>query len=139
MIILDTNVVSELMCPSPDEAVLNWLRTQNPSRVYLTALTVAEIRRGLGLLPKGRRRTKLEAAFATFLAKGFKDRILPFTGKTTEVYAPIYLARIESGLGVGEIDLLIAAIAKEHEARLATRNTKDFESCGLRLINPWLT
>ncbi len=137
MIILDTNVVSELMRAQPDGAVLAWVGKQNPAQLHLTAFTVAEIRRGLVLLPKGRRRTGLEDAFETFLMKGFADRILPFTERTTRVYTSIYRSRKETGLSLGELDLLIAAIVKEHDARLATRNSKDFEGCGLRLINPW--
>lgn len=139
MIILDTNVVSELMRQYPDEKVLDWLRKQHTERLYLTALTVAEIRRGLALLPEGRRKIKLEKAFQDFLDKGFQDRVLPFTGDTTLSYAPIYHARVQAGLGVGELDMLIAAIAKEYRATIATRNTTDFESCGLKLINPWLS
>ncbi len=139
MIILDTNVVSELMRKRPDETVLDWLRKQSSAQLRLTALTVAEIRRGIGLLPNSRRKTGLEHAFETFLARGFEERILPFTENTARVYAPIYNARVRAGLGVGELDLLIAAIAREYDARLATRNTADFESCGLRLINPWLS
>ena len=138
MILLDTNVVSELMRQDPDDQVLNWLRQQRTEQIYLTAVTVAEIRRGLALLPDGRRKGKLEEAFQQFLNRGFLDRILPFASETTLVYAPIYCARVQAGLGVGELDLLIAAIAKQYGASLATRNTTDFEACGLKLINPWL-
>lgn len=138
MILLDTNVVSELMRQHPDDQVLNWLRKQSADQLYLTALTVAEIRRGLALLPDGRRKSKLEGAFQQFLDQGFQDRILPFASETTLAYAPIYRARVQAGLGVGELDLLIAAIAKQYRASLATRNTTDFEACGLKLINPWL-
>lgn len=138
MILLDTNVVSELMRQHPDNNVLNWLRKQSGDQLYLTALTVAEIRRGLALLPNGQRKIKLEEAFQEFLDKGFQDRILSFTSETTVSYAPIYLARVQAGLGAGELDLLIAAIAKQYRASIATRNTTDFEACGLILINPWL-
>lgn len=138
MILLDTNVISELMRAHPDANVLHWLREQNADQLYLTALAVAEIRRGLALLPDGRKRMKLEGAFQQFLNQGFYDRILPFTSGTSLVYAPIYRARVQLGLAVGELDLLIAAIAKEYQASLATRNTSDFEACGIKLINPWL-
>lgn len=137
MIVLDTNVVSELMRRKPDLQVLNWIRRQNTPRLYLTALTVAEIRRGLALLPDGKRKLELESAFEDFLSKGFHQRILPFTLESCRVYSPIYQARVNAGLGIGELDILIAAITKEHNADLATRNTSDFEACGLRLINPW--
>ena len=137
MILLDTNVVSEVMRPQPDVNVLRWLGEQQPDQLYLTALTVAEIYRGLALLPNGRKRAKLEAAFQQFLTRGFQDRILSFTSKTSLIYAPVYCARVKAGLGIGELDLLIAAIAKEFKASLATRNTTDFKACGIKLINPW--
>ena len=138
MILLDTNVVSELMRAHPDAKVLRWIGKQSTDQLYLTSLTVAEIRRGLALLPDGRRKMKLEGAFQHFLNQGFQGRILPFTSATSLVYPPIYRARIQSGLGVGELDLLIAAIAAEYQASLATRNTTDFDACGIKLINPWL-
>ncbi len=137
MILLDSNVVSELMRREPDTRVLNWMRRQKTAQLYLTALTVAEIRRGLALLPEGKRMRDLQKAFEDFLDKGFDQRILPFTVETSRVYAPIYHARVKAGPGIGELDLLIAAIAKQHNAALATRNISDFEACDLRLINPW--
>ena len=138
MVILDTNVVSELMKKQPDAKVLDWLEGQKTGQLYLTAITIAEIRRGLALLPEGQRRTALEQAFDRFLELGFNERVLSFTPATARVYAPIYRARIEAGLGVGELDLLIAAIARQQDAAIATRNTGDFEQTGVRLTNPWL-
>ena len=138
MIILDTNVISELMKKQPDLKVLDWLGRQTSAQIYLTAITVAEIQRGLALLPAGRRRTALEKSFDRFLDLGFRERILSFSPSTAGIYAPIYCARVEAGLGVGELDLLIAAIAREQNASIATRNTGDFEQTGVPLINPWL-
>jgi predicted nucleic acid-binding protein len=138
MVIIDTNVVSELMKKQPNTNVLDWLGRQKTGQLYLTAMTIAEIRRGLALLSAGQQRTKLEEAFDQFLKLGFKERILSFTPSTAQIYAPIYRARIKAGLGVGELDLLIAAIASERDATVATRNTKDFEQTGVPLINPWL-
>lgn len=137
MIVLDSNVISELMRREPDQRVLGWIRRQNTAQLYLTALSAAEIRRGIALLPDGKRKRDLEQSFEDFLVKGFEQRILPFTTETSRVYAPIYRARVKAGLGVGELDLLIAAIAKQHQADLATRNLSDFEGCGIRIINPW--
>lgn len=137
MILLDTNVISEVMRSRPDPKVLEWLRKQRTTQLYVSALTVAEIRRGLALLPNGQRKTRLEAAFQKFLDEGFSDRIWSFTSETALVYAPIYAERIQAGLGVGELDLLIAATAKQYRASLATRNLADFKACGLKLINPW--
>jgi len=137
MILLDTNVISELMREKPDARVLAWISRQRSNRLYLTAVTVAEIRRGLALLPDGRRRSALESSFDRFLRKGFREKILPFSRSTAEIYAPIYKARQRSGLGLGELDLIIAAIATEHDGRLATRNISDFEETGVELVNPW--
>lgn len=137
MILLDTNVVSEIMRPQPEPNVLAWLAAQDATRLCLAALTVAEIRRGLERLPSGTRREQLESGFNTFLTQGFSGRVFPFTESTAAIYAPIYAKRVDAGLGVGEIDLLIAAIAAENRASIATRNTSDFEATGLKLINPW--
>lgn len=137
MIVFDTNVVSELMRKHPEKNVVQWIGRQKSGQLYLTSLTVAEILRGLALLPDGRRKVSLQEGFRQFLRNGFQDRILSFTQETAVIYAPIYHARVQAGLRVGELDLLIAAITREHEAKLATRNTKDFEGCGVKLINPW--
>jgi predicted nucleic acid-binding protein len=138
MIVLDTNVVSELMRKQPDETVLRWAGARRAATLYMTAVTQAEILRGLGLLPGGARRRDLEKRFSAFLDEGFGNRILPFTRESAAAYEPIYTGRMRAGLGIGELDLLIAAIAAEHGATIATRNTGDFEGTGVRLVNPWL-
>lgn len=137
MILLDTDVISELMRPEPAPVVLQWLSTQPVEHLCVAAITVAEIRRGLALLPDGGRRQKLESPFEHFLEQGFCGRILPFTESTVACYAPIYAGRVRAGFGVGELDLLLAAIAVEQSAAIATRNTADFQETGVRLINPW--
>ena len=96
MVIIDTNVVSELMKKQPNTNVLDWLGRQKTGQLYLTAMTIAEIRRGLALLSAGQQRTKLEEAFDQFLKLGFKERILSFTPSTAQIYAPIYRARIKA-------------------------------------------
>lgn len=138
MILLDTNVVSEVMRPRPEPKVLNWLAEQPVEQLCLAALTVAEIRRGLALLPEGARRKNLEGSFGRFLEQGFAGRVLPFSGTTAEIYAPIYAKRVHAGLGIGELDLLLAAIATERGACIATRNSSDFEATGVKLVNPWV-
>lgn len=138
MILLDTNIVSELMRPQPEPKVLRWIATQPLEQLYIASLTVAEIRRGLALLPQGARRQTLEAAFDRFLQEGFGRRILPFSQSTASVYAPIYAKRVQAGFGIGELDILLAAIAAEHSARIATRNVSDFDQTGLRVVNPWI-
>jgi predicted nucleic acid-binding protein len=137
MILLDTNVVSELMRPKPAPEVLRWITAQPLEQLYIASLTVAEIRRGLALLPTGARRKRLEESFDRFLQQGFDRRILSFSESTATVYAPIYAQRMQAGLGIGELDLLLAAIAAEHNAHIATRNISDFEQTGLKVINPW--
>ncbi len=137
MILLDTNVVSELMRPKPAQEVLQWIAAQPLEQLYIASLTVAEIRRGLALLPEGARRQTLEAAFDHFLEQGFGRRVLPFSQSTAAVYAPIYAQRTHAGLGIGELDLLLAAIAAENSARIATRNVSDFEQTGVKVVNPW--
>lgn len=137
MILLDTNVVSELMRPTPAPEVLQWIAAQPLEQLYIASLTVAEIRRGLALLPAGARRRKLEVAFDHFLEQGFSRRVLPFSQSTAAVYAPIYAQRMQAGLGIGELDLLLAAIAAEHGAWVATRNISDFDQTGVKIINPW--
>lgn len=137
MILLDTNVVSELMRPTPAPEVLQWIAAQPLEQLYIASLTVAEIRRGLALLPAGARRRKLEAAFDHFLEQGFSRRVLPLSQSTAAVYGPIYAQRMHAGLGIGELDLLLAAIATEHGARIATRNISDFDQTGVKIINPW--
>jgi len=111
MILLDTHVVSELMKKQPHTRVLHWLEGQKTAQLYLTAITVAEIRRGLALLPEGTRRTGLEQAFDQFLRFGSKERILAFSASTARIYAPVYQSRMKSGLGISELDLLIATTA----------------------------
>jgi predicted nucleic acid-binding protein len=137
MIVLDTNVISELMRPEPEPQVLRWIGDQVADQLYLASITVAEVRRGLALLPAGGRRRKLENAFDRFLERGFSRRILSFSAATATVYAPVYARRVSAGLGIGELDLLLAAIAAEHRAVIATRNTSDFEATGIALVNPW--
>ncbi len=137
MILLDTNVVSELMRPEPEAKVLQWIAAQALEQLYIASITVAEIRRGLVLLSSGDRRQSLEGAFDRFLEQGFGRRVLPFSQSTAAVYAPIYAKRVQAGLAIGEQDLLLAAIAVEHGARIVTRNVSDFEQTGVKLINPW--
>lgn len=137
MTILDTNVVSELMKPLSSPAVIAWMSDQPTDAVFTTAITVAEVLYGIELLPKGRRRDQLlQQAEATF-AEDFADRILSFDEQAAKIFPLIAASRRRQGRPMSEFDAQIAAIAKANEAMLATRNTGDFESCGVRLINPW--
>jgi len=137
MIILDTNVVSELMREEPHKNVKEWVNKQKPIHLALTAIAIAEIQRGLTRLPKGRRRSKLEANFATFVSEAFGGRIFSFDEDAAYIYGDIATKREAEGFNTDSVDLMIAAIAKSHNAVIATRNTKDFEGCGIKMINPW--
>jgi predicted nucleic acid-binding protein len=136
MIVLDTNVVSELMRHSPDPAVLAWLR-QNPGKdLFTTAVTVAEVRYGIARLPEGeRRRTLRQAAEEVFAA--FPGQVLPFDLAAATAYADIVSHRDRSGSPIDGFDAQVAAICRVHAARLATRNTKDFIDTGVTVLDPW--
>lgn len=138
MIILDTNVISELMRPSPSPQVTEWLSQQDGQSVFLTTVTEAEIRFGLALLPLGSRRKALEAAMNDMLDQEFRDRILPFDRAAAHLYSVIGAQHRAAGQPISQFDCQIVSIARSHGARLATRNTDDFEGCGVMLVNPWL-
>ena len=137
MIVLDTNVISELMKPEPSPVVVEWVSDQIPDLLFTTAITVAEILYGVELLPKGKRRDQLlHEAEATFAAD-FADRVLLFDERAARMFGTIAVARRVQGRPIGVLDAQIAAIVRVHGTTLATRNTNDFEGCGVRLINPW--
>lgn len=138
MILLDTNVVSATMVPRPMSQVLSWLDRHPTGDLYLSTITIAEIRYGLFLLPEGRRRRVLEDRFSRFLDRGFEGRVLCFGSKAAEAYGVLVARRKTLGRPIGILDGQIAAIAKAERMALATRNTKDFESCGLDVHNPFV-
>lgn len=137
MIVLDTNVLSELMKPSPSPEVLHWFATQSPDSIFTTAITQAEILFGIELLPKGKRRDALHAAAMAMFDQDFAGRVLPFDSAAATAYSRIAASRQKAGRPISHFDAQIAAIALCHGAALTTRNTADFEKCGLRLVNPW--
>jgi predicted nucleic acid-binding protein len=139
MIILDTNVVSEFMTSAPAESVLAWLNAQSTSELYLTTITIAEICYGLQIMPQGQRRQLLMDRFEQFLKIAFASRILPFDEVAAQAYGNIRAHRRSQGRLMSNFDGQIAAIAKTHGCAIATRNIKDFESCGLELIDPFLS
>lgn len=137
MILLDTNVVSEMMRDQPDGRVAAWMGRQKSLHLAVSTITVAEIQRGLRRLPAGKRRKILEASFAEFIARGFEGRVLAFDEAAARIYGDVCALREAKGLHADPVDLMIAAIAKAADASIATRNTGDFEHCGIKLINPW--
>lgn len=137
MIVLDTNVISEVMKSSPDGRVLEWLRARPLESLAITAISIAEIRYGLRRLPGGRRREDLEARFRTFLDRGFGDRILSFDGVAADTYGEIAAVRQGTGRPIDRFDAMIAAIAHSRASAVATRNVGDFQGCGIRVLDPW--
>ena len=137
MIILDTNVVSEPLKPSPEPAVLDWLDRQAPETLYLTTVNLAELLAGIEALPQGRRRTKLHQALTAHMMPLFKGRILPFDEKAAEAFALINAGAKAAGNSMSFADGAIAAIASAHGFLLATRNVRDFKGAGVEVINPW--
>ena len=137
MIILDTNVISELMRPAPAPTVVAWLEAQDPLVLATTCITVAEIQRGIARMPKGKRRQSLQKRFAAFVEEAFPGRLLAFDEPAAYACGEVSAARESKRLHADAVDMMIAAIARHADAALATRNTSDFENCGLKLINPW--
>lgn len=137
MIVLDTNVLSEALRPLPSNAVLRWLAAQDSMEVFTTAITQAEVLYGVEILPAGRRRTRLHAAIEELFFKDFDGRILPFNEESARLFAKIVSTRIAMGRPVSQFDAMIAAISRARRAVIATRNTEDFEHCGVRTVNPW--
>lgn len=137
MILLDTNVVSELMRTLPNAAVLQWVDAQAPEDLATTTLTVAEIGAGLAVMPAGARQTDLRSRAARLLAQGFGERIFGFDLAAAAVYSDLFALRRSIGRPPSAFDLLIAAIAHARGMAVATRNVSDFAGCGLQLINPW--
>lgn len=137
MIVLDTNVLSELMRPAPEVTVTNWVATQSAASLFTTTITQAEILHGVLLLPRGRRRDAIEAAADAMFEEDFAGRILPFSSHAAHAYAEIAVARRQSGRPISQFDAQIAAIASSTGAGVATRNVPDFEGCGIKVIDPW--
>ena len=137
MILLDTNVLSEALKPLPSPIVLRWLAAQEPSSVFTTSVTQAEVLYGIETLPPGKRRTRLLAAVEKMFAEEFEGRILPFDEDSARAFAGIVAARDAAGRPISQFDAMIAAIARSNRAAVATRNTADFQHCGIDLINPW--
>lgn len=136
MIVLDTNVVSELMRPAPSDVVLRWLTAQAASELRSTAVTLAEIDYGIECLPEGRRKAAMRAkAEETFATIGYT--LLPFDRAAAEEYAALAAARRRIGRPISTMDAQIAAICRAHESVLATRNGVDFDGVGLELVDPW--
>lgn len=138
MILLDTNVLSEFMRPMPDPNVVRWLDAWLEWDVWISAVTVAEIRLGISILPAGKRKDLLADMAEQVFQEDFPGRCLPFDCEAAGEYALIVSERNRKGHPISVEDAQIAAIAKTADLALATRNTKDFSGItGLKLVDPW--
>jgi predicted nucleic acid-binding protein len=137
VIVLDTNVLSEALKPVPSDTVLAWMAAEIPSSVFTTTITLAEVLYGVEALPPGKRRTRLLLAIEKMFAEEFAGRILPFDEDAARMFAGIVASREAAGRPISQFDAMIAAIARSHRAAVATRNTADFERCGIPVVDPW--
>ena len=137
MIILDTNVLSELMRPKPSHQVVNWVARQSTVELFTTAITVGEIFYGIESLPDGKRRHGLLAAAEAMFAEDFSGRVLEFESVAARVFSRIAAHRRILGRPISHADAQIAAITQAQKAKLATHNKADFEDCGIYLVDPW--
>jgi predicted nucleic acid-binding protein len=137
MIILDTNVLSALMQSVPEPKVIHWLDNQPAESIWITSITLFETRFGLALLPKGKRRTALEKAFAELMDADLGNRVLDFDGAAATEAAVLAARRQKAGTPVDIRDTQIAGIAVARRASLATRNRRHFADAGIVLVDPW--
>lgn len=137
MILLDTNVVSELFRPRPDTSAIEWMESQAPDDLGLCAPVLAELRLGASILLLGRRKDGLLGALTRLELEFFRSRVLPFDGRAARAYGDVVSERRSLGRPIDTMDAQIAAIARSAGARIATRNTRDFDGLNLALINPF--
>lgn len=137
MTILDTNAISELMKATPAPTVLAWMSLQPPDDLFISTISMAEIWFGIELLPKGKRRDGLLREAEVTFARDFAGRILAFDEEAARMFGSIVASRRLQGRPIGIADGQIAAIARCRRSTLATRDTGDFEGCGVKLVNPW--
>jgi hypothetical protein len=137
MILLDTNVISEPLRAAPESRVVQWLDAQPLETVFLSVITVAELRYGVARLPDGRRRSALQERLETQVLPAFAGRVLVFNLPATQAYAELMAKAQSTGFSIGMADGLIAAIASANGMMVATRDTAPFSAAGVAVINPW--
>jgi toxin FitB len=136
MIVVDTNVLAELMKPSPSEPVIGWVRARTGGELFTTSITIAEIFYGIARLPEGHRKELLRTTASEVFA-AFEDQVLPFDFNAAMLYVEVVRGRDQLGLPIDGFDAQIASICRAHGATLATRNLKDFQHTDVNLIDPW--
>jgi predicted nucleic acid-binding protein len=137
MIVLDTNVISELWKAAPDPNVLAWVDAQMVETLYLSAITVAELRFGLAAMPPGKRRTIFQDRLEGEVLPAFTGRVLPFDLEASKAYADLMAQAKAAGRAIGTADGYIAGTAAARGFMVATRDTSPFEAAGVAIINPW--
>ena len=137
MLLLDTNVLSALIAPTPSPSVRAWIVRQQRELFVTASVCQSEILAGLAIMPAGQRRRGLERAVHLMLLEEFAGRILPFDSAAATAYAQLFAARRRAGRPLPEMDLMIMAIALSHGADIVTRNVRDFVDAGVTVINPW--
>ena len=137
MFVVDTNVISETMRAEPHVSVVTWLDSRPARDLFVTAVTEAEIRTGVAMLPEGRRRRNLAEAAERVFGKMFAGRVLPFDSAAARAYAEIVAARRLAGRPISQADGQIAAIARDRGMAVATRNVPDFVEMGVDVVDPW--
>ena len=137
MILLDTNVISETQRQEPNARVLEWIDAQALETLYLSAITVAELRAGIALMPAGKRRASLHENLEKHLLPMFANRVLSFDMACTKAYAELLAKSRAAGLAIETADAFIAAVAIANGFTVATRDTSPFEAAGLKIVNPW--
>jgi toxin FitB len=137
VIVLDTNVLSEVLKATPDSRVISWLKDQSRPALFTTTVTRGEILYGIRLLPDGKRRRALWDAALAIFNEDFAERVLNFDGDAADAYADIGAARRSAGKPISQFDAMIAAMARSRGAAVATRNARDFEGCGIEVVDPW--
>lgn len=137
MILVDTNVISEPLQPAPNERVIAWIDSQPIETLYLSAITVAELRFGIAVLPQGRRKSSLSERFEREVLAIFEERVLPFDLGASKSFATLMATARSQGKAIGKADGYIAATAARHGLMVATRDIAPFKAAGLTVINPW--
>ena len=137
MILLDTNVISEIHASNPNPKVLAWFEAVADQSLYLSAITEAELWSGIAAMADGKAKATKAAVIAELLQEDFADRLLPFESRAARAFGEIFQRRKRLNGKDDPVDCQIAAIAKVHGLKLATRNVKDFDGCGIEIINPW--
>jgi predicted nucleic acid-binding protein len=137
MILLDTNVVSEALRQTPEKRVIDWMDAQALETLYLSSISVAELRAGVALLPAGKRRSTLQEGFERQILPMFAGRVLSFDLGCTQAYAELLARARRAGQGIATADALVAAVAIANVFGVATRDVTPFRAVGVSVINPW--